>query len=147
MLACNKCTDILKLYICWCIELLKHECQYTDGIAQFQGNIHRVMATTHKMHGSQNHMSFHLMGFILMGKEKLSLLSSVHTQTDCKFIYKCSNFCQHTPEVYRVVFTNCCIESCFLFSLHPDQGTDSVFIQLKCKPEMSIITFWALSKL
>ena len=65
-------------------------------------------------------MPFHLMGFILMGKEKLSLLSSVHTQTDCKFISKCSNFCQRTPEVYHVVFTNCCIESCFLFSLRPD---------------------------
>jgi hypothetical protein len=88
-------------------------CQYTEGIAQFQESIHRVMTMTHRMHGFKNRMSFHLVVFILMEKEKLSLLSSVHTETGCTFIFKCSNFCQDTPQV-----CDCCVLPPFFFICH-----------------------------
>jgi hypothetical protein len=70
-------------------------CQSTGDITHFQD---RLMAMTHKMSG------FHLMGFSLMGKNNVSLLSTVQTQTDCPFISKCSKFFQFTPKVYPIVY-------------------------------------------
>ena len=78
-----------------------HICQSTEDITHFQD---RVMAMTHKMSGFKNSMSFHLMGFSLMGKNNVSLLSTEQTQTDCPFISKCSKFLQFTPKVYPIVY-------------------------------------------